>query len=951
MELEPLLDDPEPIEIVVEDEAPADSLEKEALDDIWNQAVREGARTTGKSKGKFPTPPSQEPVAETVDEVPLEEPPSPPQNKSKQLPSLEDRQREIDQMIAGHQPKQGESEEKSPTGESHPSLPQKEPQAEKTQEEIDLDEQVIIDEGEVIPSWEEAFAHQAKIEAGWKKAQEQDKIHEEQQLAETLAMKALPTEPPKEETATTDLKDDKQSLVDEIFAEAKAQKEKTQEEIDLDESVVIDKEEAIPSWEEAFADQAKVEAGWRKAKEQDQIHEEQQLAEALGEKYIPSESAPGETPAAAEDPQAVVDDIFAKMKSQAQTTDQPSAEEPPVSTTKDADTPAKEEPEPTWTDAFDDQSKTESTWKKPEEQESEAASVSTKEEDIPLDSSYSSDIDLAVDMMDMDMKQLVEQAFEEERKSDEGKETPEPKKAETPTVSEATPEPTLEMETPPETPAAEPSAPVSQEEEYINQTIDYYADYTDPADAPEDEPIPELTLESAEEKPVAEPMETVAQEKEPETEPEIEIELEPELTLESSEATLPSAVQPAKNQETSFDKESEELWADLIPDQKAEGEIVNEETPIAFNKKEEEEEPFGGSDFWDQVLEKDSQESQTAETEAVPQPVTPASMPQHTVERAPSTDEELWKQAFPGEEELEPTAAQSPGEENEDVQSNVPPLVIGANVNLNDESEDSLEYDEASYADDDDDFEFQRRKRKLGPFTIPHGRRGDWIVGGAMVVFLLLVGSVYLTLQTFAPGELTDMQTAETEVPEGLTPREVPLDELVGGLTSPKPEKTPTVDTPGDKGEAILSDPSKILEESPEEKGILKDLAESQILKDTGKSQTARIDQSSLQALSGHSVTLSTIMPVAYNPTDIRVLSFSVEMQLSDAQSAKMVRESLPVYEEIMNQTVEDLLRRKFYNDILYVKEKLQKRLQTAMNQSLKNGRVRKTKFVDFAIQ
>ena len=240
------------------------------------------------------------------------------------------------------------------------------------------------------------------------------------------------------------------------------------------------------------------------------------------------------------------------------------------------------------------------------------------------------------------------------------------------------------------------------------------------------------------------------------------------------------------------------------------------------------------------------------------------------------------------------------------------------------------------------------------PSPLPHGRRGDWVIGGAMVVFLLLAGSVYFILQTFAPGELTDIQTAETEVPEGLSPREVPLDELAGDLTSPKPaqpEKTPTVDTPGDKGEAILSDPAKILEESPEEKGILKDLAESQILKDTGKSQTAKIDQSALQALTGHSVTMSTIMPVAYNPTDIRVLSFSVEMQLSDAQSAKMVRESLPVYEEIMNQTVEDLLRRKFYNDVLYVKEKLQKRLQTAMNKSLKNGRVKKTKFVDFAIQ
>ena len=295
------------------------------------------------------------------------------------------------------------------------------------------------------------------------------------------------------------------------------------------------------------------------------------------------------------------------------------------------------------------------------------------------------------------------------------------------------------------------------------------------------------------------------------------------------------------------------------------------------------------------MLEKDSQESQIAETE--PQPVTSAPVA-GTAERETLTDEELWKQAFPGEDELEPAASEYSGEEEETLQSEPAPLVIEANVTPGDESEDSLKYDEAAYADydDDDDFEFERRKRKLGPFVIPHGRRGDLVIGGAMVAFLLLAGSIYFTLQTFAPGELTEIQTAETEVPEGLTPREVPLDELAG--LTPKPEKAPTVmDTPGDKGKATLSDPAKILEASPEEKGILKDLAESQILKDTGETQTAKIDQSALQGLAGHSITLSTIMPVAYNPTDIRVLSFSVEIQLSDAQSAKRVRESMPVYE------------------------------------------------------
>ena len=407
---------------------------------------------------------------------------------------------------------------------------------------------------------------------------------------------------------------------------------------------------------------------------------------------------------------------------------------------------------------------------------------------------------------------------------------------------------------------------------------------------------------------------------------------------------------------TTLFRSEEQIWNNLLAEHDEEKQPVEAETPMA-SIEEEGEDPFEENDFWDQVLEKDPQESQTAEAEAGQQVVSSAPLAQDAAERETLTDEELWKQAFPGEEKFEPDPSQYSGEEEEDSQPEPVPLVIEASAPQTEEPEDSLKYDEAAYADYDDDndeFEFERRKRKLGPFIIPHGRRGDLVIGGAMVVFLLLAGSVYFTLQTFAPGELTDIQTAKTEVPEGLTPREVPLDELAGDLLSskpPKPEKAPPVDTPGDKGEAILSDPVEILKESPEEKGILKDLAESQILRDTGKSQTAKIDESALQALTGHSITLSTIMPVAYNPTDIRVLSFSVEIQLSNAQSAKRVRESLPVYEEIMNQTVENFLRRKFYNDILYVKEKLQKRLQTAMNQSLKNGRVKKTKFTDFAIQ
>lgn len=126
-----------------------------------------------------------------------------------------------------------------------------------------------------------------------------------------MGKKALPGE--SAEISETVPPEDKQNLVDEIFAEAKSQ-----EEIDLEEQVVIDENEAMPSWEEAFADQSEVESSWGKAQEKDRIHEEQQLADALGEEYVPSEPSAEETQAIAaqEDKQGLVDQLFHEVRSQ-----------------------------------------------------------------------------------------------------------------------------------------------------------------------------------------------------------------------------------------------------------------------------------------------------------------------------------------------------------------------------------------------------------------------------------------------------------------------------------------------------------------------------------------------------------------------------------------------------------------------------------------------------------
>lgn len=331
-----------------------------------------------------------------------------------------------------------------------------------------------------------------------------------------------------------------------------------------------------------------------------------------------------------------------------------------------------------------------------------------------------------------------------------------------------------------------------------------------------------------------------------------------------------------------------------------------------------------------------------------------------------STDEfntdELWEQAFTEPEAPEPAAEQdlqipdqASEEKNDDPRP--APIIFGQEPGdkLFDSGEALKNYDESDYADDDDDlFDFQPKKRSRGPLGIPSGKKGDWIIAGFVASLLLIVAGVYFAVETFAPKELTDIQVADTVVPEGLTPNEnsaeFPAEEpsATGSPAATQP------DTAQQDATTFFSDTagSSSLEAGGGDQTLISEMARSKILGDSEQNRFADTSGFNDVLVSGsNSVTMSTIMPVAYNPTDIRVLSFSLELQMSDAASARQVRAALPIYEKIMINTVEEFLKRKFYDDVLYLKEKLQKRLLVAMNKSIQGGRVKKTKFIDFAIQ
>jgi len=336
--------------------------------------------------------------------------------------------------------------------------------------------------------------------------------------------------------------------------------------------------------------------------------------------------------------------------------------------------------------------------------------------------------------------------------------------------------------------------------------------------------------------------------------------------------------------------------------------------------------------------------------------------------------DKIWDEAFNEPASQEPALAshedlripEEKGEED-DGDPRPEPIVFGQDQGdkLFDAEEALKNYDESAYDDDDDDlFDYKPKKRSRGPFSIPSGVKGDWVIAGVVTSLLLIVGGVYFAIETFAPEELTDIQVADTIVPEGLTPKNNLPDSSVETPAAPLAEEQDKSLTaseiplePGNvQPRVTLSDvtnSSSFEAGGGGEQTLASEVAQSKILGDA-KPNSFRRDNNGFNdvlASGSNSVTMSTIMPVAYNPTDIRVLSFSLEMQMSDAASARRVRDALPIYEKIMIDTVEEFLRRKFYDDVLYVKEKLQKRLLTAMNESIQGGRVKKTKFTNFAIQ
>ncbi|MBI5426802.1 MAG: hypothetical protein HZA02_00820, partial [Nitrospinae bacterium] len=379
----------------------------------------------------------------------------------------------------------------------------------------------------------------------------------------------------------------------------------------------------------------------------------------------------------------------------------------------------------------------------------------------------------------------------------------------------------------------------------------------------------------------------------------------------------------------------------------------------------------GEADLWAQAFAEQDGLNKNIQGEGAGDPAgeaAPAAPPAET------NEEDLWAQAFAEQDGLnkniqgEGAAKEEAGETAETAVETAEEAGAETAADL-EEEELAEELEEGGVGAADYDLEEEgeearaeaKKKKLLGFIPLPTTKTGKLVLGGSVAALLLTLGGGYFAYKTFMPSKAAQKADASKKQVKDQKPadQEKAKDQKAESeekAAAGKAEETAKPEAaPKPEGAAKPEETAKAEGEQPKTGDIVKDLKDVskggvELQKPEGGDKTPDAAEVALSA-EKTTVAMGTIMPVAFNPTDIRVLSFTLEVELSSEETASLVRNNLPVYEKITVQTVEEFLQRKFYNDILYVKEKLQKKLEVAYNKSIQGGRVKKTKFKEFLIQ
>src|SRR3989338_1494369 len=112
-----------------------------------------------------------------------------------------------------------------------------------------------------------------------------------------------------------------------------------------------------------------------------------------------------------------------------------------------------------------------------------------------------------------------------------------------------------------------------------------------------------------------------------------------------------------------------------------------------------------------------------------------------------------------------------------------------------------------------------------------------------------------------------------------------------------------------------------------------------------------QVTPQSPSSLAENSIGLDAILPVAFSPEENKVMSIKVRLELENKEGVDRMKSNLPYYEEIIEDSVDQFFKDKFYEDTHFVKEKLKEVILRKINENIKNGRVRKVDLEELKVK
>ncbi len=100
-----------------------------------------------------------------------------------------------------------------------------------------------------------------------------------------------------------------------------------------------------------------------------------------------------------------------------------------------------------------------------------------------------------------------------------------------------------------------------------------------------------------------------------------------------------------------------------------------------------------------------------------------------------------------------------------------------------------------------------------------------------------------------------------------------------------------------------------------------------------------------------NSVRVDAILPVPFSPDENKVMSIKARLELENREGMDVIQSNLPYYEEIIEDSVDQFFKDKFYEDTHFVKEKLKEVILRKINENIKNGRVRKVDLEEIKVK